>query len=80
MLFAGINLSHYQNFTYMSEPTSKTILEQLTIQLNEKRALYNSMINDNKEFDQVKTLFMEIKSLETMLSLPVIQEHSFSGE
>lgn len=42
-------------------------VEQLTTLLEEKKHLYDQMISDNMEFDQVKTLFTEIRVLEQLL-------------
>jgi hypothetical protein len=52
----------------MSTPSTQSKTEQLVTLLNHKRALYNQMISDNKEFEQVKLLFTEIRALEQSLN------------
>ena len=39
-------------------------MDQLSILLDRKRKLYNEMVNEEKEFEAVKTLFLEIRELE----------------
>jgi hypothetical protein len=41
--------------------------EELIRLLTEKRNLYNQMLSEDKEFEQVKSLFIEIKELEKSL-------------
>ena len=52
----------------MSSPSMNLQLEQLASILQKKTALYNQMIDDNKEFDDVKGLFLEIKQIVAALS------------
>jgi hypothetical protein len=47
----------------MSHSLKDLKIEQLTARLKEKTALYNEMINNNKQFEEVKTLFIEIKEI-----------------
>ena len=39
----------------------------VVIQLNEKRNLLDNTLNENKQFEEVKNLFSEIRTLERML-------------
>lgn len=48
----------------MYTPLSEVKVEDLHVLLDKKRHLYDQMIADNKEFDEVKALFIEIKVLE----------------
>ena len=48
----------------MYTPLSDVKVEELHVLLDKKRHLYNQMIANNKEFDEVKALFIEIKVLE----------------
>ena len=43
-------------------------IDQLAGLLQQKTALYNQMIDDNKEFHDVKALFLEIKEIVALLS------------
>ena len=52
----------------MSSSLMNLNVEQLTALLKEKTDLYNDMINQNKEFQEVKGLFMEIKDIINLLS------------
>ena len=52
----------------MSPSLTNLNVEQLTALLKEKTVLYNDMINENKEFQEVKGLFMEIKDIINLLS------------
>jgi hypothetical protein len=61
----------------MSTPFTKLKTEQLITLLDQKRALYNQMMSDNKEFEQVKLLFVEIRALEQ--SLTQIKDPTRSG-
>lgn len=56
--------------------TNNWNIEQLTNEMNEKKRLYNKMILENKEFEEVKTVFMEIKSLQNRLTLYTIAKPS----
>lgn len=42
-------------------------LNHLTTLLNEKRSRYEKMLIDNKEFEEVKVLFSQIRELEKAL-------------
>ena len=48
----------------MRESLNQTPVAQLTQKLIEKKNLYNEMLSEDKEFEEVKTLFMEIRELE----------------
>ena len=48
----------------MSELQTNIRMEQLSLVLDYKRKLYNEMINEEKEFEIVKILFLEIRELE----------------
>ena len=48
----------------MYTPLNEVKFEDLRVLLDKKRHLYDQMIADNKEFDEVKSLFIEIKVLE----------------
>jgi len=48
----------------MSEPSQTLSLILLAKTLAEKRNLYNQMLRENKEFEEVKILFIEIRELE----------------
>ena len=48
-------------------PSIELKVEQINTLLSEKRDLYNQMISDNQEFEQVKSIFTEIRSLEKSL-------------
>lgn len=50
-------------------PDQSTCMEtrELTAQLNLKRNLFENMLTENKEFEEVKTLFYEIRDLEKKL-------------
>ena len=52
----------------MSSPLTNLNVEQLNTMLREKTVLYNDMIKQNKEFQEVKGLFMEIKDILNRLS------------
>ena len=52
----------------MSSSLMNLNVEQLTALLKEKTDLYNDMFNQNKEFQEVKGLFMEIKDIINLLS------------
>ena len=52
----------------MSSPLKNLNAEQLNALLREKSILYNEMIKQNKEFQEVKGLFMEIKDIMKRLS------------
>ena len=60
----------------MSYPLKDLKIEQLTARLKEKTALYNEMINSDKQFEEVKTLFIEIK--EIVKALNQMQESATS--
>ena len=42
--------------------------KRLVALLRDKKLLYDQMIIENKEFDEVKALFLEIKALEQQLA------------
>ncbi len=48
----------------MRESLNETPVAQLTQKLIEKKNLYNKILSEDKEFEEVKTLFMEIRELE----------------
>lgn len=48
----------------MSESSHELPFELLVQQLKEKRNLYNQMLSKDKQFEEVKTLFLEIRDLE----------------
>ena len=48
----------------MYTPLNNVKVEQLQSLLVEKKHQYDQMITDNKEFDEVKAVFIEIKVLE----------------
>ena len=52
----------------MSSPLANLTVEQLNTLLRQKTVLYNDMIKQNKEFQEVKGLFMEIKDIMNRLS------------
>ena len=52
----------------MSPRLTDLTVDQLAGLLKEKTAFYNQMIDDNKEFHDVKTLFLEIKEIVAALS------------
>lgn len=41
--------------------------EQLAQKIKEKKDLYDQMLEQNKEFEEVKTLFTEIRDLEKLM-------------
>jgi hypothetical protein len=51
----------------MHELEKNTNINDLTTLLAEKRNLYNQMITHEREFEEVKTLFIEIRELEKMI-------------
>ena len=64
----------------MSSPLTNLTVEQLNTLLREKTVLYNDMIKQNKEFQEVKGLFMEIKDIMNRLSqLQEINSRQVSG-
>jgi|GEM_PF-5135604 len=48
----------------MSESPNQISFEQMAELLIEKRNIYNTMLNEDREFEQVKSLFIEIRELE----------------
>jgi hypothetical protein len=46
---------------------SEDLRTYLLTTLHEKKVLYEQMISDNREFEVVKSLFMEIKALHQQL-------------
>jgi hypothetical protein len=42
-------------------------IKELVVLLNEKRNNFDKMLNENKEFEEVKRLFNEIRQLEKTL-------------
>ena len=52
----------------MSSSLINLEVEQLAGLLQQKTALYNQMIDSNKEFEEVKSLFLEIKDIVGHLS------------
>ncbi|MBC7826206.1 MAG: hypothetical protein H7122_00565 [Chitinophagaceae bacterium] len=51
----------------MSTILTKPTFEALNMQLQQKRNQYDEMILQNKEFEEVKQLFIEIRALEQSL-------------
>jgi len=51
----------------MPEYPNPSELEQLTSLLIAKKNLYNEMLGNEKEFEEVKSLFIEIRDLEKSL-------------
>ena len=51
----------------MYVPLISLKVEQLADLLQQKTALYNQMIDDNKEFEEVKHQFLEIKEIVALL-------------
>lgn len=51
----------------MSESTNTSPIDLLEQKLQEKRSLYNQMLAADKEFEEVKTLFVEIREIEKTL-------------
>lgn len=52
----------------MSDKLKLFRIEQLIDQLAEKRELYNQMLSTDKEFEEVKTIFMQIRELEKSIN------------
>lgn len=61
----------------MSMPFNGSDVDRLSDLLLEKRKVFFEMINENKEFEEVKTLFIEIRELEK--SLRVNHDNPKSG-
>ena len=59
---------------FMYTPIMDLNVEELNTLIIEKRKVYNEMLTENKEFEEVKAIFIEIKILEESLekSLPKI--------
>lgn len=53
----------------MNELEKNPGINELVNLLTEKRDLYNQMISHNKEFEEVKTLFTEIRELEKLIQV-----------
>lgn len=64
----------------MSSPLMDLNVEQLTALLKQKTALYNEMISENKEFQEVKGLFMEIKDIINLLTHAQESETVFTSK
>ena len=52
----------------MSELEKNSKINELTNLLAEKKNLYNQMITHEKQFEEVKTLFIEIRELEKLIN------------
>ena len=51
----------------MTELQKRLELSELIPLLAEKKALYDQLISQEKEFDEVKVLFLEIRDLEKLV-------------
>lgn len=60
----------------MSNPSTHLTTKELSALLTQKTELYNEMINNEKSFEEVKTLFMEIRQIARDLRIEEEREKS----
>ena len=51
----------------MASQTTDSHISDVVAQLNQKRKLLDKLLNENKQFEEVRALFSEIRTLERML-------------
>ena len=66
--------SELNNPAFMPADLLQSKAEELSTVLIEKTRLYNQMLADNKEFQDVKSVFLEIKTL--VQHINALHEHS----